>query len=285
MKNGLVLEGGGMRGMFTSGVIDVFLENDIKFDGAIGVSAGATFGCNYKSKQQGRALRYNKKYGKDKRYCSLKNLLLTGDLFGAEFCYKTLPQELDIFDFKTYKENPMEFYCVVSDCKTGKPIYKKLETCIASEMDWLRASASLPIVSRVVKIDGNELLDGGITDSIPLKAFEDLGYQKNVVILTQPKDFVKKASHSKFIASLALRKYPLVKEAWFKRHEVYNAERDYVFEREKQGFCLAICPKSDLNIGRAELNPQSLQRVYDEGRLCGIENLNAVKEFLRRVDL
>lgn len=285
MKNGLVLEGGGMRGMFTSGVIDVFLENDIKFDGAIGVSAGATFGCNYKSKQQGRALRYNKKYGKDKRYCSLKNLLLTGDLFGAEFCYKTLPQELDIFDFKTYKENPMEFYCVVSDCKTGKPIYKKLETCVASEMDWLRASASLPIVSRVVKIEGNELLDGGITDSIPLKAFEDLGYQKNIVILTQPKDFIKKASHSKLIAGLALRKYPLVKEAWFKRHEVYNAERDYVFEREKQGFCLAICPKSDLNIGRAELNPQSLQRVYDEGRLCGIENLNAVKEFLGRVDL
>lgn len=281
MKKGLVLEGGGMRGMFTSGVIDVFLENGIEFDGAIGVSAGATFGCNYKSKQVGRAIRYNKKYGKDKRYCSLKSLLTTGDLFGAEFCYKILPQELDVFDFKAYKENPMEFYCVVSDCNTGKPIYKKLETCCGSEMDWLRASASLPIVSRVVKIDGYDLLDGGMTDSIPLKAFEDLGFQKNILILTQPKDFVKKPSGGKLLTKIALRKYPLVRQAWVKRHECYNSERDYAFKRVNEGFCLVLCPDKDLQIGRAELNPESLQRVYDEGRRCAMQNLNAVKEFLR----
>ena len=167
-KTGLVMEGGAMRGMFTAGVLDVLLENGIEFDGAIGVSAGATFGCNFKSKQIGRAIRYNKRFCKDWRYCSLRSLITTGDLYGAKFCYDTLPNQLDIFDTETYRANPLKFYCVASDCETGKPVYKELETCDAKDLTWMRASASMPLASKVVEVDGYKLLDGGMTDSIPL---------------------------------------------------------------------------------------------------------------------
>ena len=169
MSYGLVLEGGAMRGMFTSGVLDIFLENGIEFGGTVGVSAGATFGCNYKSRQIGRSIRYNKRFSKDWRYRSLRSLIATGDMYGAKFCYDTLPKELDPLDFKTYASNPMEFYIVASDADTGKPVYKKLETCDDADLTWMRASASMPLVSKPVKIDGYTLLDGGMTDSIPLK--------------------------------------------------------------------------------------------------------------------
>ncbi len=280
MKTGIVMEGGGMRGMFTAGVIDVFLENSIKFDGAVGVSAGATFGCNLKSKQAGRAIRYNKKYGRDWRYCSLRSLFLTGNLFGADFCYKKLPEELDPFDWETFASNPLEFYCVVSDCQTGNPVFKKLETCCGAEMDYMRASASLPLVSHAVKIDGKEYLDGGMTDSIPLKAFENLGFAKNVVVLTQPEEFTKKPGGFKFLIKLALRKYPLLMEAWFNRHNVYNEEREYVFKRREEGNAFVIAPEKPLEIGRTDLNPEALQRVYDEGRRTALKNLDKIKAFL-----
>lgn len=133
-KNGLVMEGGAMRGMFTAGVIDVFMECGVTFDGAIGVSAGATFGCNLKSKQAGRAIRYNKRFCRDWRYCSLKSLIKTGDLYGADFCYNQIPNVLDIFDIQTYRDNPMPFYIVASDCVTGQPVYKELKNCDANEL-------------------------------------------------------------------------------------------------------------------------------------------------------
>lgn len=154
MKKGLVLEGGAMRGMFTSGVLDVFMENGIDFDGAIGVSAGATFGCNYKSRQPGRAIRYNKRFSHDWRYCSFRSLFLTGDMYGADFCYNQIPNRLDIYDVETYRKNPMQFYIVASDAVSGKSVYKKLETCDAHDLMWMRASASMPLVSKPVKIDG-----------------------------------------------------------------------------------------------------------------------------------
>ena len=144
-KIGLVLEGGAMRGMFSAGVTDVLMENKIEFDGAIGVSAGATFGCNFKSKQPGRAIRYNKRFCKDWRYSSFKSLIKTGDYYGADFCYNELPNKLDIYDVKTYRENPMPFYIVASDCNTGKPVYKELKKCDADELTWMRASASMPL--------------------------------------------------------------------------------------------------------------------------------------------
>ncbi len=282
VKTGLILEGGAMRGMFTSGVLDVFLENGIEFDGAIGVSAGATFGCNLKSRQIGRAIRYNKRFAHDWRYCSLRSLIFTGDMYGARFCYDTLPNKLDIFDRDTYKANPMEFYCVASDCKTGLPVYKKLETCDQHELTWMRASASMPLVSRVVCIDGYKLLDGGMTDSIPLKYFESIGYNRNVVILTQPRDFRKKPASLMWLMKLMLHKYPLLVEAMRRRPEVYNEETADVFEKADRGEAFVICPEKPLGISRTENNPEELQRVYDMGRQTAEELLPQVREFLEK---
>ena len=154
MKTGLILEGGAMRGMFTAGVIDVLMENGIKFDGAVGVSAGAAFGVNYKSKQIGRVLRYNTKFVRDKRYCGLGVLLKTGNIYSTQFCYEEVPLKHDIFDFDTYEKNPMEFYVVATDVETGKAVYHKYEGRKDHCFDWIRASASMPMVSQIVEIDG-----------------------------------------------------------------------------------------------------------------------------------
>ena len=270
-----------MRGMFTAGVCDVLLENGITFDGAIGVSAGATFGCNFKSRQIGRAIRYNKRFAHDWRYCSLRSLLLTGDLYGADFCYNVLPNKLDLFDYETYRSNPLKFYVVASDCRTGEPVYKELTTCDEKDLTWMRASASMPLVSHIVKIDGYELLDGGMTDSIPLKAFENMGYQKNLVVLTQPREFVKEPSPALKLMKFSLRKYPKLYEAMLHRHEVYNQEKAYTFEQEAAGKCFVICPQEPLGISRTENNPDELQRVYDLGRLTMQENLTKLMEFLK----
>ena len=282
VKKGLVLEGGAMRGMFSSGVLDVFLENSIEFDGAVGVSAGATFGCNFKSHQIGRAIRYNKKYSHNWRYCSFRSLILTGDLYGADFCYDTLPNKLDVFDLEAYRTNPMEFYCVASDCNTGKPVYKKLETCDRKDLIWMRASASMPIASRVVKVDGYELLDGGMTDSVPLRFFEGLGYNRNVVILTQPREFHKKPASLMWLVRIALRKYPLAVEAMRKRPLVYNEETEDVFAKADRGEIFVICPEKPLGISRTEKNPNELQRVYDEGRRVATEALPKLQAFLEK---
>lgn len=280
-KFGLVLEGGAMRGMFSAGVTDVLMENNFEFDGAIGVSAGATFGCNIKSKQPGRAIRYNKRFCKDKRYCSLKSLITTGDLYGADFCYNILPNQLDIYDVKTYRENPMPFYVVASDCNTGKPVYKELKTCDANELTWMRASASMPLASKIVKVEGYELLDGGITDSIPLEYFEKIGYNKNIVVLTQPREYQKKDNKLMWLIKIMLKKYPMITEAMKNRAKVYNQEKAYVFEKEQHGDAFVICPEKDLGISRTEKNPDELQRVYDLGRKTMQKNLEKLKLFMQ----
>ena len=279
-KTGLVMEGGAMRGLFTAGVFDVFLENGIEFDGAIGVSAGATFGCNYKSKQIGRCLRYNKRFSHDWRYCSLKSLLKTGDLYGADFCYNKIPNELDILDYSTYRKNPMPFYCVASNCETGKPVYKELKTCDANDLVWMRASASMPLASKIVEIDGYKLLDGGISDSIPLQYFEQMGFSRNVVILTQPRDYIKTKNKLLPLMKIMLKKYPAIVESMKNRHLLYNKEKDYVFSQEAKGAVFVICPESNLGISRTEKNPEKLQRVYEEGRRVAKKHLQDIKGFL-----
>ena len=192
MKKGLILEGGAMRGMFTAGVIDVMMENRILFDGAVGVSAGAAFGCNYKSGQIGRVIRYNTKYCNDPRYCGIRSLIRTGNLYNTDFCYGEVPLKQDVFDFDAYKNNPMAFYVVCTDIETGKAVYRKYDGMEDHGFDWIRASASMPLVSQIVEIDGQKLLDGGIADSIPVRFFERIGYDRNIVVLTQPADYQKK---------------------------------------------------------------------------------------------
>lgn len=281
MKTGLILEGGAMRGLFSAGVIDVFMENGIEFDAAIGVSAGAAFGCNYKSRQIGRVIRYNKRFAKDKRFCSIRSLIKTGDLFGAEFCYHTIPEKLDLFDTEAYLENPMDFYVVVTDVETGKAVYINSDEAGDNALECFRASASMPIVSRPVEINGKKYLDGGIADSVPIQFFESIGYTRNVIILTQPADYIKKPSSATKIIKHILKEYPKVAETMADRHNEYNGTLKYIAEREKTGDVLVIRPEAPLEIGRTDRNPDKMQKVYDLGRAAGEKYLEAVKEFIK----
>ena len=280
MKKGLILEGGAMRGMFSAGVTDVLMENGIEFDGAVGVSAGAAFGCNYKSKQIGRVIRYNTKYIKDKRYCGLRILIKTGNIFSTEFCYGEIPMLYDVFDFETYKNNPMEFHIVATDIETGKPVYHKYEGNEESGLDWIRASASIPLLSQIVEIDGQKLLDGGIADSIPVKYFESIGYTKNLAVLTRPNGYRKQKNSALPLIKLKYRDYPNFVEAMANRHIMYNETLDYIAERQKSGNLFVICPEADLQIGHIEKNPEKLKEVYEVGRKTAEKNLEQVKAFL-----
>lgn len=279
MKKGLVLEGGAMRGLFTAGVIDVFMEQGITFDGAVGVSAGACFGCNYKSGQIGRAIRYNERFCRDKRYCSFRSLLKTGDLFGAEFCYRTIPEELDVFDVEAFHNNPMEFYLTCTDMETGEAVYKP---CLPGEnyLEWMRASASMPLAARAVEIENRKYLDGGIADSIPLKKFETMGYEKNVVILTQPADYRKKKNSLMPLLSLVYKKYPDFLEALANRHNVYNDTLDYVRSQAQRGTAFVIQPSEKLPVGHIEHDKEKLRKTYILGREAAEKHLDAVLKFL-----
>ena len=258
-----------MRGMFTCGVLDVLMENDISFDGAVGVSAGATFGCNIKSRQIGRAYRYNKKYCSDPRYHSIRSLITTGDIYNVPFCYDELPYELDKWDIETFKENPMEFYCVATDIVNGKPVYHKCLTGEKEDIRWIQASASMPLVSRPVEIDGGIYLDGGISDSIPLKFMQDKGYTDILVIETQPGDYLKGAQKYMPLVKMALAKYPNMVECMAKRHIMYNAEKRYIRQQEELGLVKVIRPKAPLNISPVEKDPAEIERVYLLGREAG----------------
>ena len=279
MKTGLVLEGGAMRGLFSAGIMDVMMEAGIAPDGIIGVSAGAAFGCNYKSGQVGRAIRYNKRFAKDSRYCGLRSLVKTGDLFNAEFAYHVVPEEYDKFDNESFERSPIEFYVVCTDVVTGKPVYKKFMRGGHVTYDWIRASASMPVASRVVELEGMKLLDGGMTDSIPLQYFQSIGYGRNLVLLTQPEDYEKKPNRLMPIIRRSLRKYPNTVHAMEHRHEMYNQELAYVRQEVAKGNTMAIYPKEKLPIGHTSHNPEEMQRVYDIGRQTGRQHLDEIMRF------
>ena len=280
MNYGLVLEGGAMRGLFSAGVIDVLMEHDIGFDSIAGVSAGAAFGCNYKSKQPGRVIRYNMRYADDKRFCSVSSLIKTGDMFGAEFCYDTIPNKLDVFDKKTYDNNPVKFYAVCTDAETGEPVYTLLEKADDLSFRWIRASASMPLVSKPVLIEGRHYIDGGITDSIPLEFMMKSGCEKNIVVLTQTRDYSKEKASMLPLMKLSLRKFPKTYEAIKRRHIMYNRTRDMIFEEERSGNALIICPEEKLPIGRIEHDPEVMKKAYEIGRKTAESRLEELKAFM-----
>ena len=241
MKTGLILEGGAMRGMFTAGVMDVLMEAGVAFDGVIGVSAGACFGCNYKSGQIGRVLRYNLRFCNDKRYMGARVFLREGNLYSTPFCYEEVPMVHDPFDFDAFGKNPMEFWVVCTDVQTGKPVYHRYEGLADHRFDWIRASASMPLVSRIVRIDGQKLLDGGISDSVPVDFFESIA----------------------------------------RRHINYHRTLDRIAQRERRGELLVIRPKAALQISKTEHDPEKLRSVYDQGREAALEALDRVRTFLK----
>ena len=281
MQVGLVLEGGGMRGLFTAGVMDVMLEHGLTYDALIGVSAGACFGYNYKSRQIGRVLRYNLAYCKDPRYCSFRSLLKTGNLFGTDFCYYEIPDKLDLFDVETFEANPMTFHLVCTDMETGKPVYHQcVSTRIPGEMEWIRASSSLPFVAQPVEIEGRKYMDGGITDSIPIRFAESLGCGRNVVVLTQPEGYVKEPSSLLGLIRLKFKKYPNFVKAMEQRHEMYNDTIAYIKAQESAGNVFVIRPAKALPVGRIEHDSEKLKLAYQMGRDAATDVLEALKTFV-----
>lgn len=276
------MEGGALRGLFTAGILDVLMENGVRFDGLVGVSAGAAFGCNYKSGQAGRVIRYNKRFAHEWRYCSWRSWIATGDLFGGEFCYHKMPDELDVFDKETFDSNPMEYYAVCTDVETGEAVYKRLMKCSPETYEWIRASASMPMVSNIVEVGGRKLLDGGVTDSIPLRFFQQQGYERNLVILTQPADYQKQHNRLMPILRLWLHRYPKMIEALDRRHEMYNQQLEYVREEERKGNTYVIRPPEKLVIGHISHDENEMQGVYQMGRRVGEGRLKDIVEFLEK---
>ena len=281
-STGLVLEGGGLRAMFTSGVLDVFMQNDIKLNAAVGVSAGVLFGCNYKSNQPGRALRYNIRFKDNPEYMSWRSLLRTGNYVNEHFSYHLLPHEYDPMDFQAYRENPMKFYAVCTDIDEGQPVYHEIDDADGIGLRWMQASASMPVFARPVEIEGRHYLDGGITDSIPLKFIQQKGYRKNVVILTQPADYYKKKAHVGLAMKMFLKNYPKVAELMSIRHVMYNEQLDYIRSEQQKGDTFLICPDEKLNIGRLSLKEDKMRRVYETGVEKALSLLPQLKEFIER---
>ena len=281
VRKGLIMEGGAMRGMFTAGVTDVLMENGILFDGCIGTSAGAAFGCNYKSRQIGRALRYNKEYCDDERYISARSFFKTGNLYSEDFCYHEIPESLDKFDFDTFNENAMEFYATCTNIETGLAVHHKHDKekdDFNTFLEWIRASCAMPLLEQIVEIGGLKLLDGGVADSVPVRFFEEIGYNRNLVILTQPITYVKKKIKYGLLARRVYKQYPKLTEAMLNRHDRYNETYSYIRDKELRGELLVIRPEQALNISVSN-KPEELQRVYDIGRNEGLRSLNRVKVF------
>lgn len=280
MKTGLVLEGGAMRGMYTAGVLDVLMEKGIQADGVVGVSAGAVFGCNYISHQIGRAIRYNTKYCRDPRYGDFRSLLRSGNIYEEEFCYYELPDKLDPFDWETYKSSPVEFYVVCTDVDTGRAVYHR---CSGGREDlrWIQASASMPFVSRIVEINGRQLLDGGISDSIPVDWFRSIGYEKNLVVLTRPEGFRKKPPRGLPLLQQMIRKYPALSMAVKTRHIRYNQTLDQLQELEKAGLALVLRPSRRIRVSKLERHPRKLKALYELGRKDTERRLKKIRQFLK----
>lgn len=279
-KTGLVLEGGAMRGMYTAGVLDVFMEHGIDFDGVIGVSMGAITGCSYLSGQKGRTIRYNKKYCRDKRYMSFYSLITTGDLVGNEFCYHALPEVLDPYDNEAFKKSRADFYVTCTNVETGEAEYIKIND-MADEIDYLRASASMPYVSRIVEIGGKKLLDGGCSDSIPIRAFGDMGYEKNVVILTRPAGYQKQPENKRLVR-LFYKKYPKFAATLEQRAKVYNRTIEEIKEMEREGNIFVIRPEVPLDIGRMSHDRKKIEAAYERGRTDGMAHLAKMTDWLNQ---
>ena len=280
MKIGLVLEGGALRGIYTAGVLDVLLNNNVKVDKIIGVSAGALFGVNYKSNQSGRALRYNLKYCNNKNYMSFHSLLTTGNIVNKEFCFDKLVNELDPFDFETFSNNRIDFYATVTNVETGKAEYHLIKD-LRNEKDseYLRASGSMPFISQIVEIDGKKYLDGAIADSIPVDKMLTMSVDKIIVVPTRPIDF-RRRKKTTILNKLKYKKYPLFADKLSNRYKMYNKEVERIIDLENQGKVFVIRPSRFVNIKRLEKNPKIIQEMYDLGVSDTKSKLKELKKYL-----
>ncbi len=266
MKVGLLLEGGAMRGLYSAGVLDYFMEKDLKIDGIVGVSAGALFGMNYKSKQIGRVLRYNKKYASNKHYMGVYSWLTSGNIMNEDFCFHKLVHELDPVDFKTYKESDVDFYAVVTNLETGRAEYIQLDDLSDhNQLEYLRASGSMPLVSKIVHVNQQKYLDGGVADSIPIDKILTMGFDKIIVVLTRPIEY-RKTKSNQSIFKIFYRKYPQFIQTMNQRYQKYNKDVEKIIELEKQKKIFVIRPSKTIPIKRIEKDTEKIQEMYDLGK-------------------
>ena len=280
MKIGLVLEGGAMRGLFTAGVLDIFLDNNVEVTDVVGVSAGTLFGVNYVSKQRGRALRYNLKYINDKRYMNVKSWLKTGNLINKDFTYYKLPFQLDVFDNKTFKESPINFFATVTNIETGEAEFVKIEDAY-KQMETLRATSALPFISEIIEVGDKKYLDGGIANSIPVDFFEKQDFDKVIVILTRPITY-RKEKTTGIQYKMFYKKYPKLVEKLENRYKEYNDTVDKIVELEKEGKLFVIRPSENITIKRLEKDVEKLQKVYDLGLKDGNNIIEDLKQYLEK---
>ena len=280
MKLGLVLEGGAMRGVFTAGVLDAFLEQELSFDLCIGVSAGACLGCSYLAKQKGRGFAVMTDYLDQKEYCSISNLLRTGDLFGADFLYHKIPEELYPIDNDAFLNQKTEFYAVVTNCISGKAEHIQIKDMF-EDVEYIRASSSLPLMARMVVFDDVPYLDGGISDPIPVKRALEMGCDKVIVILTRHRQFRKNKEKFLPLIKAKYRKFPYLIADIENRHNLYNETLDEIDRLEKEGKILVIAPQEPLDIRRTEKNRNKLKSGYDQGYRLATEKLSEIYSYLQ----
>lgn len=281
-KVGLVLEGGAMRGMYTAGVLDIMMDNKIKVDGIIGVSAGALFGPNYYSKQRGRVIRYNKRFCKNRRYMSLLNFVFTGNAIGKKFAFYDVTTKYDIFDNETFKKNNKGYYVTATNVETGKAEYFEMKD-VLEDMEKLRATSAIPLVSKMVKIDGKKYLDGGVSDSIPVQKAKKLGFDKIIVVLTQPIEYRKTPLSSKKLKMVQMRykKYPNLIKTMKNRHKEYNKTIEKIIDMENKKKIFVIRPTEAIDVKVIERNPNNLQKVYELGINDAKKIMKDLKAYLK----
>ena len=277
-KTALILEGGAMRGLYSVGVLDVFMENNISVDVIYGVSAGALFGLNYKSRQIGRAIRYNLKYAHEKNYMGLYSLFTTGDIMNRDFCFKKLVYELDRLDFETYKNNSVDFYAVVTNLQTGKPEYVKIDDA-QKDMEYFRASGSMPFVSRPVAVNGNLYLDGAISDAVPFKKVLETNCEKIIVVLTRIKGYRKKKTHLPY--KLCYGKYPNFVKTAKNSYKEYNETMDLIEKYESENKIIVLRPSKLIKMQRVEKDKNKLQNIYNLGKADCMSKLDKIREYIK----
>ncbi len=279
IKAGLILEGGGMRGVYTAGVLDFFLDKGLEFEEVYGVSAGSVHACSYLSKQRGRAISVSIDYLKDPRYCGVRSLIKTGDLFGVKMCYDQIPNHLNPYDYETFLSYPGRFYAVLTDCETGEARYQQIKD-MNRDIWAIRASSSLPLVSRIIGSHGHLYLDGGIADSIPVERSEAKGNSKNVVILTRDESYRKDPNGAIKLIRRLYRKYPRLVSQMESRHIRYNQTLDYISKGEEEGRIFVIRPSREVTVGRIEKNKEKLLDLYEQGYQDGEASYQDLKTFL-----
>lgn len=282
MKTGLVLEGGGMRGLYTIGVLDAMMEYGITFDYVIGVSAGACNGSSYVSKQPNRCYRINEKYLKDKRYISIQNFIKTKSLFGMDFLFGEVPLQLDPIDYETFLENPTEFVIGVTDMETGEPVYFNKQETAEDECKIISASSSIPMFAPPVEFNGKKYLDGGTSDPIPFKKAMQDGCDKLVIVRTRDRSYRKTKEGGRAVYSRSFRKTPGMIDCIDRRHKVYNHQIECCDKMEKAGQAMILAPEEPVKISRFENDIHKLDGLYREGWSAVETQLDEIKAFLKK---